>query len=374
MKIFYLFFASFILAHVWIFVDLSRWLGRGWWQLPVLVLFAGMIATWILRFGKPAEGTLVFVENASFIWLGFILISFMCFFFVDVIAIFLKILGLFWSSPVTRLLPAGRSVPLSLILGLCLTLYAVYEAQSVRITNYTIYTPKIAKGDKPVRVALLPDIHVGGFVGPKSLARMVNQVQEQKPDIIAVVGDLVDADVSGRHEEAAILARMQPPGGVFAVTGNHEGYRGLDMCLKFMKDANMKVLRSRGVDSCGIHVVGVDDLTIAERYGGKWNPTPVLKKYKGDKFVLLLKHRPGTPESAIGLFDLQISGHTHDGQIWPGGIVSRIVNKTRQGLSILTSGDRESRRIVSNGVGFWGPPMRLFAPPEIVIIDIAPER
>lgn len=373
MKIFYFFFGSFVLAHIWVFVDVRRWLGGGWPQWVILAFFILMIALWGLRFTSRGGKWPDLAEDVSFLWLGFILITFMCFVAVDVAAIILRLAGIFRPS-LAGLLPAGRSVPLALLLGLGLTLYASCEARNLRVTRYTVSTAKLPKGARPVRVAHLPDIHVSRFIGPRTLARMVRLVEAEKPDIIAVVGDLVDTDVSTRREDAAILASMKAPCGVFAVTGNHEGYRGLKQSLDFMKASGMEVLREGGVDACGIHVVGVDDQTVVERYSGAWDPTPVLKKYTGDKFVLLLKHRPGTPKAAIGLFDLQISGHTHNGQIWPGGIIAARVNETRQGLQTLVSNGRTSTRIVSNGVGFWGPPMRLFARPEIVIIDIVPEE
>ena len=123
-------------------------------------------------------------------------------------------------------------------------------------------------------------------------------------------------------------------------------------------------------------VAGIDDITVTEYYGGEPDPAPLLKGYSGENFVLLLKHRPTGMNEAKGLFDLQLSGHTHGGQIWPGKyIVKMLHDDLPQGLSEFEEKNgRQGKIIISNGTGFWGPPMRLFTPPEIIIINLVNEH
>ncbi len=432
MTFFYLFFGVYIVANIYVFIGLRRWIGPGFWQWPVALWFVAMIATWGLRFGSPTSGILIYVENAGYVWMGFILITAMCFLAVNAAAIILKLLAFFTAHSFTRVLSKSRRVALALVLGLGFSVYAVIEAQTIGITQYTIFSEKLvagqafgqaygqaagqvhgqipdqtlvqAAGQPPklaaerLRIVLLADIHLSSYIGERTLTRMVTMVNGLEPDIIVMAGDLIDSDLSADELNAPILASMQARLGKFAVTGNHEAYHGLPQAEAFMRKADLQLLRNEIVPVGEIMVAGVDDISVVTRYPGReqgrelgreqgrelgrelgtneWNPTPLLKSYQGNKFVLLMKHRPSVSQDALGWFDLQVSGHTHGGQIWPGKYVAQhLHNSLAQGLSeFVAPNGQTSRLILSNGVGFWGPPMRLFTPPEIVVIDLLPAR
>jgi hypothetical protein len=183
-----------------------------------------------------------------------------------------------------------------------------------------------------------------------------------------------------REAEVALFRGLNLPLGMYAVTGNHEYYAGIDQAIAFKEHAGMQLLRNEALRVGGIILAGMDDPT-AQRFGGTLTPEiDVLAPLPENRFVLLLKHQPIVDPDSIGLFDLQLSGHTHRGQIWPFYWLTRMVYEYRPGLRALApskSGEayasgaaRESRVFIGNGSGTWGPPIRFFAPPQVGIIDI----
>ena len=376
MKIFYLFFALYIFANVYIFLEIRRWLGPGLWQWPAALWFVAMIVLWALRFGLPSAGMMGYAEDVGFVWIGFIMITLLCFVVADMAALGLKVTSLFTDAPFTRSLQGSRRVCLALLAGVLLSLYATYEAQGIKVRHYTIETDRLPAGQDRLRIAMLTDLHISDFIGPRMLNQIAALVKTEQPDMLVVVGDIVDSDVSKNVESAEILAGISAPAGKFAVTGNHEAYRGLEQSITFIERSDLKLLRNEMVNAGGITVAGIDDITVTEHYGGEPDPAPLLKGYSGENFVLLLKHRPTGMNEAKGLFDLQLSGHTHGGQIWPGKyIVKMLHDDLPQGLTEFEKKNgRQGKIIISNGTGFWGPPMRLFTPPEIIIINLVNEH
>lgn len=157
--------------------------------------------------------------------------------------------------------------------------------------------------------------------------------------------------------------------GKFAVTGNHEFYAGLDRALAFTEKAGFTILRGEGITvSNALNVAGVDDpargsyspeRTVSER--------ALLAKLPQDKFTLFLKHQPVISSESLGMFDLQLSGHTHKGQIFPFNLVTKLYYRTHAGLSKVKG---NALLYVSRGSGTWGPPVRFLSPPVVTVIDI----
>ncbi|MDL2123419.1 MAG: hypothetical protein LWX51_10110 [Deltaproteobacteria bacterium] len=154
-------------------------------------------------------------------------------------------------------------------------------------------------------------------------------------------------------------------------TGNHEAYAGVDKGLLFTKQAGFKMLSYEGVKAGGIiNIVGVDDPAVSIRL--KINPPAeeaVLQHYPKKEFTLLLKHRPKVIPASVQWFDLQLSGHTHGGQIFPFNLVTRLVYPAKTGLSQV---GHETWLYVNRGIGTWGPPIRFLVPPELTVIELRP--
>jgi predicted MPP superfamily phosphohydrolase len=155
--------------------------------------------------------------------------------------------------------------------------------------------------------------------------------------------------------------------GAYAVTGNHEYYAGLEHSLRFLRNAGFTVLRGEAARAGGIILVGVDDPTaMSSGQSTILDTGKALASVSANNFVVLLKHQPVVDSDTK--FDLQLSGHTHGGQIFPFVYLTRLRYRVHTGLTELADG---RLLYVSRGVGTWGPPIRLFAPPEITLITIA---
>jgi predicted MPP superfamily phosphohydrolase len=233
-------------------------------------------------------------------------------------------------------------------------------------------TVKLPAQVEKLTIAQISDVHLGPMVGERRLARIVNLLERVKPDLVVATGDLVDAQMDRLNNLAAMLATLNPPLGKFAIAGNHEFYAGIRQSGRFLKVAGFNLLRNEGINLEGlINIVGVDDPAGKRRYpensvGGKEEKI-LLADSDSEKFTLLLKHRPRVEMESIGQFDLQLSGHTHGGQIFPFNLITRIFYSWHRGLHHL---DKGSVLYVSRGTGTWGPPMRFLSPPEVTLIEL----
>jgi predicted MPP superfamily phosphohydrolase len=224
-----------------------------------------------------------------------------------------------------------------------------------------------------LRIALLSDVHLGALVGAGRLRDILARVAALEPDIVLSAGDLVDGQADHLNRLAPALAALRPPLGKFAVIGNHECYVGLAHALEFHARAGFTVLRGAAVEvTPELGIAGVDD-PAAARPGAPaaTDERAPLAALAAARFVILLKHQPVVAAGSAGRFDLQLSGHLHKGQIFPFGLFVRLVYAARSGLTTLANG---GWLYVSRGTGTWGPPMRVLAPPEITLIEVAPAR
>lgn len=256
-------------------------------------------------------------------------------------------------------------------LGVCIVggVYAMLEATAIQTEHIVIKTPKIPKGLGRIRIVQISDVHLGLIMGKRQLSRILDAVRAAKPDILVSTGDLLDGQIDGIGDLAKQFREINPSYGKFAVNGNHEFYVGIEMARKFCKNAGFTLLSHEIFDIPGILlVVGVDDL-MSNRYGpvGRPNEKQLLSEVPKDRFVLVLKHRPLLDPDSRGLFDLQLSGHTHRGQIFPFTLIIKMLYPIDAGLLELATG---GFLYVNPGCGTWGPPMRLLAPPEVTVIDL----
>jgi predicted MPP superfamily phosphohydrolase len=276
--------------------------------------------------------------------------------FVDVMKLCLNLWDRRNKTNVESFITSRRSAVFTIVVVTCGFLYGLYEASNVRRVDLVIPTEKLPPGTDRVRIVQISDIHIGGIYWTGHLERVMEIVREAAPDIFVVTGDLVDGNMEHRSRESELVASHGAKY-AFAVAGNHEYARVIDQAIEFIERSGLTFLDRGAAEAAGIVVVGLDDM--AERW-------PARLKVPNDRFVLLLKHRPGVPDDSDGKFDLQLSGHTHGGQIWLFNLSMHRHYDFVQGL--VKRGD--SYVYVSNGTGFWGPPIRVFAPPEVTVIDL----
>ena len=364
----------FAVTHAYLYWKLYSGFGSGpWsWIFPPWAFTAAALSfasrMWMLGSGRASE----WVFALSFTWSAIVGMACIGFLFADAMSLAAYIFEKCTPMPLySRFFMPRRRVPVTLVLIVLAVLYSFYEAWAVRRVDLVLETSKLPGGAGRLRIVHLTDVHIGGVYTLGRLAKVMDIVRSAKPDLLAITGDLVDGDMSFRGREAELLSTHGARYGAFAVTGNHEFYSGIDQAVEFMTRAKLSLIRDSRVDVAGISIIGLDDPAKRGRNFAvslDAEPLPEGLTFPEDTFALLLKHRPQPPQDAAfgRAADLQLSGHTHGGQIWPFGYIARRVNKHVQHLS--RRGD--AAVYVSNGAGFWGPPLRFLTPPEVTVIDL----
>lgn len=305
----------------------------------------------------------------GYTWMGLVFLAFWAF----------LILGLYecigWAlsaavSAIPRYSLRGTGTATAVIaLVLLAGFYGFIEALNIRVEKIAVASDKLPPGTAPLRVAQVSDIHLGLMNRKGKLADIVLKLHLLEPDLVAATGDAVDGEIGHLDGLSDLWNTIDPPLGKYAVTGNHEVYAGLKGSTEFLKRSGFTVLRneSRTV-SVHLSVAGVDDEHLDVPDGKE---VDLLESLPRDRFILFLKHRPVVLDKALGLFDLQLSGHAHNGQMFPFNLITRLEYPRQNGLYPLPNG---SRLYVSRGTGAWGPPMRIGSPPEITLFEIVPAQ
>ncbi|HJL16915.1 MAG TPA: metallophosphoesterase [Sandaracinaceae bacterium LLY-WYZ-13_1] len=242
----------------------------------------------------------------------------------------------------------------------------------VDIARVTVKLRALPEALRDFRIVQLTDIHVGPTIGRDFIEELVDKTNAQRPDLIAITGDLVDGSVEELAAQVEPLKDLRARHGVFFVTGNHEYYSGADDWIAHLGTLGIRVLGNERVtlhhDGAALDVVGVHDWE-SDGFGHGADLAKALAGKPADRKALLLAHQPKQIDEASRLgVDLQISGHTHGGQIFPFNYLVRLQQPYVAGLH--THGD--SQLYVSRGTGYWGPPMRLGIPAEITRIVLRP--
>jgi hypothetical protein len=338
--------------------------------LLVLGLIAPLIVRVSERFG--IEILVRFMSWAGYIWMAILFLFFTVAILLDLYRILAYAAGIVLNADLRACIPAaGTLFLLPFVAALIIGGYGLFEARQIRTERIEIRSAKIPKDIGRIRVVQISDVHVGVMVRGERLAGMLRKVQEAAPDLLVATGDLVDGQHNSIAGAAAQFSQIRPRYGKFAVTGNHEFYAGLDESLDFMNKSGFIPLRGSVATIGGvIDLAGVDDPTV-RRFGpaGGLSDREVLSRGNGH-FTILLKHQPIVEKDALGAFDLQLSGHTHRGQIFPFSLITSRFFSFHSGNYRLASG---ALLHVSRGTGTWGPPIRFLSPPQITVIDLMPE-
>ncbi|MFF6785381.1 metallophosphoesterase [Streptomyces sp. NPDC012510] len=243
--------------------------------------------------------------------------------------------------------------------------YGVLRGPEVQ--RLTVPLAKLPRGAHGFRIAVVSDIHLGPILGRGFSQRVVDTINATQPDLIAVVGDLVDGSVEDLAPAVEPLARLRARHGSYFVTGNHEYLSGAEQWVEKVRELGLHPLQNARAEMPGFDLAGVNDVD-----GEGEGQGPDFAKALGDRdrsrASVLLAHQPVVIHDAVrhGV-DLQLSGHTHGGQLWPGNLLAGLANPTVAGLERY--GD--TQLYVSRGAGAWGPPVRVGAPSDITVVELA---
>ncbi|MFI7237291.1 metallophosphoesterase [Streptomyces cyaneofuscatus] len=235
------------------------------------------------------------------------------------------------------------------------------------VKRITVPLAKLPRAAHGFRIAVVSDIHIGPILGRAHTRRIVDTINSTSPDLVAVVGDLVDGSVADLGSAAEPLAGLRARHGSFFVTGNHEYFSGAEQWVNHVRELGLIPLENARVEMGGFDLAGVNDIA-----GETEGQGPDFVRALGDRdrgrAAVLLAHQPVVIHDAVehGV-DLQLSGHTHGGQLWPGNYLAELANPTVAGLEQY--GD--TQLFVSRGAGAWGPPVRVGAPADITVVELA---
>ncbi len=378
MRLFLLvFFITYGSMHAYAFWKVKAGLNFGFKIGIALGLFMLLMifAPIIVRLSEKA-GLELFARSISYVgytWLGilFLFISFAG--VIDVYRTIIYLAGAMLKKDLSFIsITSQLTFYIPLAISLVISFFGYFEARDIRTEKVVIKTSKLPEHIDRLKIVQISDVHIGLIVREERLNRILSEVKKAEPDTLVSTGDLVDGQIDNLSGLAELLQEIKPKYGKYAITGNHEYYAGLKQALNFTQRAGFTLLRGKGLTVDGIiNIAGVDDIqgiqfndyvSISEK--------ELLDSMPQDKFTLLLKHRPIVNETSLGLFDLQLSGHTHKGQIFPFSIATWLYYPVHAGCLTPVDG---CHLYVSRGSGTWGPPIRFLSPPEVTVIEIVKE-
>lgn len=373
-----IFFSIYTVMHIYVFSWFWYAFRLNWRKsLPcIITMILLILSPMLIRYAEKSghETAARVISYIGYTWMSFLFLMLSALFFFDLCRLLLFLVDKVSKKRISEYLPSTRTVFISACtLSIGILIYGSYEASNIQVEHITVSSSKLPAGSKGIRIVQISDLHLGLIIRGSRLDTVLSRVKEAKADLIVSTGDLVDGQMNGLNGLAEKFHALNPKYGKFAVTGNHEYYAGLNQALEFTRRAGFTMLRGRTTDIAEfLTLAGVDDSTGRQFNLFKGSTEDLLLRHTDQsKFILLLKHRPAIEPLAINLFDLQLSGHTHKGQIFPFSLITWFHYGNDSGYMKITE---NSARYISRGAGTWGPPIRFLSPPEITIIDLVPKQ
>jgi predicted MPP superfamily phosphohydrolase len=321
---------------------------------------------------KVSEAATYVMHWIASVWMGLMLeLLWLClvFFLVKIALVLTGVWGGFDGQTQTMI---GRIAFFAVTaIALLLVGYGMYRATApARIVHVQIPVKQITPELRNLKIVMAADFHTGVLVNRRQVRRMIDQISSLAPDLVIIPGDIVDRNAQRMMSLAQEFARLRAPRGVYGSTGNHEYYVGLGNSLEFCRAAGIRMLMNESVTLPeGLVIAGTEDRT-ARQFR---RTLPTYEESMGPNAktlpTIFLNHTPITRDAQAATqagADLVVSGHTHGGQIFPFSLITRMVFEYHHGLYKAGSG----HIFTTCGIGYWGPPMRIGVPPEIVVIHL----
>ena len=375
-----IFFTIFFLIHgvinCYIFI-------RGWQALPpkppfrilyttvFSFFFISSIVSWFL-FGLIDSPLVRIVHWAEAFWYGMMVYFFLAIVIIDLIR-FICFLLKYRLSGIKHYGIIKQIILVSVILLNAAAMYIGHKnASELRITPITIEINKDAGDMKNLNIVMVSDFHIGAIITVERLEEIIRTINSLKPDIVLIPGDIVDNNIQPliRQNLGSVLSRIESRYGVCATTGNHEFYgEDVDRTVKYLEDHGVTFLRDEATKiGNSFYVIGREDKTGESFYDRKRRPLKdIISQLDKTYPLILMDHRPyNLNDALVNGIDLQLSGHSHHGQLFPLNLITEMVYEVSWGY--LRKGN--THYYVSCGVGSWGPPVRIGSVSEIVHITL----
>lgn len=331
---------------------------RRWLVAAAALLWLLLVGSRVVAHGS--EGALAAaVELVGMTWMAMLFLASVTLLAVDLAT------GFGWLLP--RLAPRMRGLAL-MAAGAMSLLALIQGLRPPVIERHQVTVSGLPAGLDGTVIIAMSDLHVGSLLGERWLDARFRQVEEQRPDLVLLLGDLLEGHGGEQEHAAPLLGRLSAPLGVWAVTGNHEYHRRSGATPPPLEAAGIRVLHDSWAPVApGLVIAGVDDLTSRRRDGGDGGAVTRALEGAPRGALILLSHTPwGAAEAARAGADLMLAGHTHGGQIWPFGVLVARVYPLLAGRYDVDG----MPVIVCRGTGTWGPRMRLWRPGEILRITL----
>ena len=342
------------------------WYIAGFW----CIAFTFVLARFMER-AYPCGFTGVITWIGSF-WLAFMLYFILIAVFID----FARMINHFFhifpqlfyvDYPKTKLITLLSSIALVTVI----VVVGFINARMPLIRKLDMHVGKVVKGDKALTIVMASDIHLGTIIAKRKANRLVATINDLHPDIVLFAGDVVDEDLAPviKNNLGANLMQIKSKLGVYAITGNHEYIGGVEPAVKYLTEHGLTMLRDTAIlIDQRFYLVGREDRD-RSRFTGKQRKelSELMQQVDTSRPVILLDHQPFNLERSVEQgVDLQLSGHTHHGQMWPFNYITTAMYEISCGYKLIG----KTHFYVSTGFGTWGPPVRLGNRPEIVQIKI----
>lgn len=391
--ILYVLIPLYLLMNVYIIWRILRWLhcchsffGSKWFIAAFVIVYVLLATSLVTALVIPSGTVQRSIKVTSNYWLGTLLYILLFILLADLIRLILL--------PFRRKLPEGvfsrrmhaaaGGVVFSLVV--LFSVYGIFHAHDTKVTSYNVSVNKSGGSLDSLKIALIADTHLGYSVGVPELQKTADLINAMQPDVIVLAGDIFDNDYDAMDDPEKLIEifrSMKSTYGIYACYGNHDipekllaGFR-----LDSKEDKEADTRMDDFLESAGIHLLSDETVLVDNSFyiagridyshGGasrRLSPEDLLADLDHEKPIIVIDHQPKELEelSEAGA-DLDLCGHTHDGQIFPGNLATRIAWENSCGL--LKKGDMYN--IVTSGVGLWGPDMRVGTDSEVVEIDVA---
>jgi uncharacterized protein len=336
------------------------------------VIFITLAVTFIAAKFLESRHSSVFTDALNIIggfWMGFMLYAIMFFLLSDIVFVILRLTDLLENGNI----PVFKRWSLLITSGISVLLIAggFINAVIPVVKEYNITINKQVDGINKLRIAAVSDIHLGSIIRKRSIRKLSGMIEEMHPDVIFLLGDIVDGELGPvlRGDLLKYFTEPKTRDGLYAITGNHEFIGGAARTIPYKESKGIRVLKDEVVIlPGGIQVIGRLDRDSKRFYNKERLPLEELMKgIDHSRPVILLDHQPfHLSETEKYGIDLQLSGHTHNGQMWPLNYLTRKIYELSYGY--LKKGD--SQIIVSSGYGLWGPRVRSGSHSEVMLINI----